>query len=114
MENKQIAHILLETAKLMEIAGEDFRPVSAYRNGASSVEGYPERVEDILKDPERKVTEIPGIGDKLAVALREICDHGSCERRDLLLKKFPPAALDSSKSKASDRRASRCCSSIIK
>ena len=94
MENKEIAHILLETAKLMEIAGEDFRPVSAYRNGASSVEGYPERVEDILKDPERKVTEIPGIGDKLAVALREICDHGSCERRDLMLKKFPPAALE--------------------
>jgi DNA polymerase (family 10) len=94
MENKEIARILQETADLMEIAGEDSFRIRSYRNGATSIEGYPERVEDILKDPARKVTDIPGIGKGLAVVLQEICDHGSCERRDLLLAKFPPTALE--------------------
>ena len=94
MENKEIARILWETADLMEIAGEDSRPVRAYRNGSTAVEGYPERVEDILQDPARSVTEIPGIGAKLAVALAEIVERRSCERRDLLLQKFPPTALE--------------------
>ena len=94
MENKEIARILQETADLMEIAAEDSFRIRSYRNGATSIEGYPERVADILKDPERKVTDIPGIGKGLAVVLQEICDHGSCERRDLLLAKFPPTALE--------------------
>ena len=94
MENKEIARVLWETADLMEIAGEDSFRIRSYRNGATAIDGYPERVEDILKDPERNVTDIPGIGKGLAVVLQEIVDHRSCERRDLLLKKFPPGALE--------------------
>src|SRR5215469_4054781 len=78
----------------MEIAGEDSFRIRSYRNGATAVEGHPERVEDILRDPERKVTDIPGIGKGLATVLGEIIGTGSCERRDLLLQKFPPGALD--------------------
>ncbi len=78
----------------MEIAGEDSFRIRSYRNGATAVEGYPERIEDILRDPQRKVTDIPGIGKGLAGVLAEIADHGSCERRDLLLEKFPPTALE--------------------
>ncbi|HLY16644.1 MAG TPA: DNA polymerase/3'-5' exonuclease PolX [Bryobacteraceae bacterium] len=94
MENKEIARILSETADLMEIAGEDSFRIRSYRNGATAIEGHPERVEDILKNPERKVTDIPGIGKGLAIVLQEIVDHRSCERRDALLKKFPPGALE--------------------
>src|SRR5579862_7987755 len=94
MENKEIARVLAETADLMEIAGEDSFRIRSYRNGAVAVEGYPERVADILKDPDRKVTDIPGIGKGLATVLKEIEDHGSCERRDVLLQKYPPAALE--------------------
>jgi DNA polymerase (family 10) len=94
MENKEIARILGETADLMEIAGEDSFRIRSYRNGATAVEGHPERIEDILKDPERKVTDIPGIGKGLAFVLVEIVARNSCERRDLLLQKFPPAALE--------------------
>ena len=94
MENKEIARILFETADLMEIAGEDSFRIRSYRNGATAVEGHPERIEDILRNPERKVTDIPGIGKGLAVVLVEIVGHGSCERRDLLLQKFPPGALE--------------------
>jgi DNA polymerase (family 10) len=94
MDNKEIARVLWETADLMEIAGEDSFRIRSYRNGSTTIEGYPERVIDILRDPNRKITEIPGIGKGLAGVLQEIVERGSCERRDLLLQKFPPAALE--------------------
>ena len=91
MENREIARVLWETADLMEIAGEDSFRIRSYRNGATAIDGYPERVIDILRDPNRKITEIPGIGKGLAAVLQEIVDRGSCERRDELLQKFPAA-----------------------
>jgi DNA polymerase (family 10) len=94
LENQEIARVLWETADLMEIAGEDSFRIRSYRNGATAVEGYPERIADILRDPNRNVTEIPGIGKGLAHVLAEIVERGSCERRDLLLQKFPPTALE--------------------
>jgi DNA polymerase (family 10) len=94
MENREIARVLWETADLMEIAGEDSFRIRSYRNGATAIEGIPERVIDILRNPERKITEIPGIGKGLAMVVQEIIDRGSCERRDALLQKFPPASLE--------------------
>lgn len=86
--------MLWETADLMEIAAEDGFRIRSYRNGATAVEGHPERIADILRDPERKVTDIPGIGKGLAMVLSEIVASGSCERRETLLQKFPPSALE--------------------
>jgi DNA polymerase (family X) len=94
VENREIARVLWETADLMEIAGEDSFRIRSYRNGATAVEGHPERIRDILSDSERKVTDIPGIGKGLAAVLAEIVARGSCERRDLLLEKFPTTALE--------------------
>ncbi len=94
MENREIARVLSETADLMEIAGEDSFRIRSYRNGATAIDGYPERITDILRDPNRKITEIPGIGKGLAAVLQEIVDRGSCDRRDELLKKFPAASLE--------------------
>ncbi|MFN7998056.1 MAG: helix-hairpin-helix domain-containing protein [Bryobacteraceae bacterium] len=101
MENKEIARLLWETADLMEIAGEDSFRIRSYRNGATAIEGHPERIQDILKDPERKVTDIPGIGKGLASVLVDLVRLTSCERRDLLLQKFPPGALEFLKIQAS-------------
>jgi DNA polymerase (family 10) len=78
----------------MEIAGEDGFRIRSYRNGASAIEGYPERISDILADPDRKVTDIPGIGKGLAAILKEIEAHGTFDKRDELLAKFPACALD--------------------
>ncbi len=86
--------MLAETADLMEIAAEDSFRIRSYRNGASAVESNPDRIEDILRDPARKVTDIPGIGKGLAAVLEQIVATGSCDRRDQLLEKFPPTALE--------------------
>ncbi len=94
MENREIARLLWETADLMEIAGEDSFRIRSYRNAASVVEGYPDPVAAILKDPEKKVTDIPGIGKGIAAVLAEIEERGSFERRDEMLSKYPPTALE--------------------
>jgi hypothetical protein len=74
MENREFARVLAETADLMEIAGEDGFRIRSYRNAASAIEGYPERVDDILANPERKVTEIPGVGKGIAGVLEELAE----------------------------------------
>jgi DNA polymerase (family 10) len=94
LENRDFSRILYETADLMEIAGEDGFRIRSYRNGASAIEGYPERISDILANPERKITDVPGIGKGLAAVLQQVEAQGSCDKRDELLLKFPPAALE--------------------
>ena len=47
MENKEIAGLLSETADLMEVAGEDGFRIRSYRNAASAILSYPERIADI-------------------------------------------------------------------
>ncbi len=94
MENKQIARMLSETADLMEIGAEDGFRIRSYRNAAAAIEGYPERIADILLDPERKVTDIAGIGKGIAAILVEISQRGSFERRDEMLARYPASALE--------------------
>jgi DNA polymerase (family 10) len=94
MENREIARLLAETADLMEIAAEDSFRIRSYRNAASAIENWPERVADMLVNPERKVTQIPGIGKGMEAALKEIAARGSFERRDQMLTKYPPTALE--------------------
>ena len=94
MENREIARILNETADLMEIAGNDGFRIRSYRNAASVLETYPEKIEDIVSNPERKVTEIPGVGKGIALALQDIVEHGSFPVRDKLLETFPIGGLE--------------------
>lgn len=94
LENSQLARLLSETADLMEIAGEDPFRIRSYRNAAAAIQGTPERVVDLLNDPERKVTGIPGIGKGIAAIIAEIAERGSFERRDQMLERYPPTALE--------------------
>ena len=94
MENREIARLLSETADLMEIADENPFSVRSYRNAASVIESYPEPIAAILRDPEKKVTEIAGIGKGISTVLEEIEKRGSFERREQLLERYPPTALE--------------------
>ncbi|HEY7339197.1 MAG TPA: DNA polymerase/3'-5' exonuclease PolX [Bryobacteraceae bacterium] len=94
MENREIARLLAETADLMEIADEDSFRIRSYRNAAAAIESYPESVSAILKNPEKKVTDIPGIGKGIAAVLQEIEQKGTFERRDQMLELYPPTALE--------------------
>ncbi len=94
MENKEIARLLQETSDLMEVAGEDGFRIRSYRNAASAILSHPERVADVICNPDKKVTDIPGIGKGLAAILTEICQRGSFERRDEMLARYPASALE--------------------
>ena len=85
MENREIACLLAETADLMEIAAEDGFRIRSYRNAAGVVEGYPESVAAIARNPERKLTDIPGIGKGIAAVILELLERGSFAKRDELL-----------------------------
>lgn len=92
--NQHIAQLLTETADLMEIAQEDGFRIRSYRNAAAAIEGHPEQMADILRDPARKLTDIKGIGKGIAFVIGEILERGSFERRDEMLTRYPPTALE--------------------
>jgi DNA polymerase (family X) len=94
MENREIATRLAETADLMEIAAEDGFRIRSYRNAAGIIEAYPERIEDIARNPERKLTEVAGIGKSIESVVRELLARGSFGKRDELLEKYPAGCLE--------------------
>ena len=94
INNKRIASVLNETADLMEIADMDGFRIRSYRNAALVIESHPESIEEIVRDPEKDVTEIRGIGKGIKAVLEELLERGSFERRDELLKLYPPTALE--------------------
>ena len=94
MENRAIARLISETADLMEISAEDSFRIRSYRTAAGVIEGYPEQMASILKDPAKKLTDIAGIGKGIAAIIEELEQRGSFERRDEMLGKYPAGLLE--------------------
>jgi DNA polymerase (family 10) len=97
MENHEIAAVFEEIASLMRIVQDDpkwqFKAV-AYERAKRSVESYPERLEDLARDPNRKLTEVPGVGGDLASKIHELLNTGQCQYHQDQLKKIPRTLLD--------------------
>ena len=93
MENKRIAGILRETARLLEIDGAIIGRYRSYEKAAELIDGLPESVEAMIATPE-KLTELPGIGDRMVEHLKEIVETGDYSLRKKLLKKYPETILD--------------------
>jgi len=93
MDNKQIAHILRDTAQLLEIDGAIIGRYRSYEKAAELIESLPQSIEQLVKEPE-KLKELPGIGDRMVEHLQEIVKTGDYSLRKKLLKKFPATILD--------------------
>ena len=97
MENHEIASVFEEIASLMRIVQDDpkwqFKAV-AYERAKRSIESYPERLEDMAHDPNRKLTEVPGVGADLASKIYELLNTGQCQYHQDQLKKIPRTLLD--------------------
>jgi DNA polymerase (family 10) len=93
MDNKTVARILRETAELLQIDGAIIGRYRSYEKTAELIGGMHESIEQIAQDP-AKLTELPGIGDRMAEHLLEILKTGDYSLRAKLLKKFPPTLLD--------------------
>ncbi len=93
MENRQVAKILRETAQLLEIDGAMIGRYRSYEKVAELLESMHERIEEIAKD-EKKLTDLPGIGDSMAEHIREVLATGDYTLRQKLLKKYPATILE--------------------
>ena len=93
MENREVAKILRETAQLLEIDGAIIGRYRSYEKAAELLYNIHERIEDLAKD-EKKLRELPGIGENMAEHIREILKTGDYSLRRKLLKKYPPTLLD--------------------
>ena len=97
MENRDIAAVFEEISNLMKIIQDDPKwtfKSAAYDRAKRSVESYPERLEDIARAPNRKLTEIPGVGEDLANKIKELIETGHSQYHQEQLKKIPRTLLD--------------------
>ncbi|HXH68658.1 MAG TPA: PHP domain-containing protein [Candidatus Limnocylindrales bacterium] len=92
MDNKQIARILRETASLLQIDGAIIGRYRSYEKAGELIDSLPESVAQLVKTPE-KLTELPGIGDRMVEHLEEIVKTGDYSLRKKLLKKYPETIL---------------------
>ena len=91
LRNDQIAGVFDEIADMLELGGENFFRVRAYRNAARAVRDYPEQVAAL---PPEKLGGIPGIGTDLAQKIVTLADTGDLPMRIELRRTFPAGLLD--------------------
>jgi DNA polymerase (family 10) len=97
MENREIAAVFEEISNLMKIVQDDPKwtfKAAAYDRAKRSIESYPERLEDIARDPKRKLTDIPGVGADLAKKIAELVETGQSSYHQEQLAKIPRSLLD--------------------
>jgi DNA polymerase (family 10) len=88
MTNAEIAGILRDHADLLEIAGESSFRLAAYRRAADSVQAH---TRALAEEPD--LTSLPGVGQGIAGALREILDTGRYSAFELLQEQIPGSLL---------------------
>jgi DNA polymerase (family 10) len=93
MNNVRIAEVFELIADLLEFRGENQFRVRAYRNGARTVRDYPEQMQSIVADPERKLTDIDGIGKDLADKIQTLCAGGKLPMLEELQAQVPQSVL---------------------
>jgi DNA polymerase (family 10) len=96
MENREIAAVFEEISNLMKIVQDDPKwtfKAAAYDRAKRTIEGLPERLEDIARDPSRKLTDIPGIGEDLAKKITELVETGKSKYHQEQLGKVPASLL---------------------
>lgn len=93
IDNRAIAHLLAETADLLEIGNGDPFRIRSYRRAAEAVENSTEQLGKLSGDPKRLLA-IPGIGKGMAANIAEIEARGSLPLRDELLTRYRASMLE--------------------
>jgi DNA polymerase (family X) len=91
MHNQEIARVLDEIADLLEIQGENFFRVRAYRNAARSIRDHPVQLTELAPE---QLREVPGIGADLADKLTTLMRTGELPLHKELTQKVPHGLLE--------------------
>ena len=94
MDNPLIADAFEQVADLLEFQGANAFRIRAYRNGGRTIRDLPEPVASIIDDPDRKLTDISGIGKDLAEKCAALVETGRLPMLDELLAQIPESVLD--------------------
>jgi len=89
MTNLEIAELLRRVAAAYQILGENRFRIIAYERAADSIEHLTSELKDYWDD--KKLQEIPGVGETLAGHLDELFRTGHSKHFDSVMKKLPQA-----------------------
>lgn len=88
----QISRTLREIALLLQVRGENAFKSRAYDIAAERILGLPDDLNQLVA--EERLTEIPGIGPKIAETIKELVQTGKSSHHQKLLEQFGPGALE--------------------
>ncbi len=91
MRNDEIARVLQEIADMLEMTGENFFRVRAYRNAARTVQDYPAALSGLSRE---QIDALPGIGADLAEKIATLAAGGEVPLHARLKKTFPAGLLE--------------------
>ena len=92
--NARVAEILDEVGDLLEISGDSFFRIRAYHNAARVVRDLSTPLVAIDADPDRRLSDIPGVGKDLAAKIKTILDSGDLPLRLELESRIPVGLMD--------------------
>jgi len=92
VRNADVAAMLNRVADLLEIKGENFFKIRAYREAVRQLDNLTTEVEDLIKDGRLK--DIPGIGEAMEKKIVEFVTSGQLEVLTRLESEVPPALLE--------------------
>jgi DNA polymerase (family 10) len=91
MQNAEIAKYLAEIADMMELVGENFFHVRAYRNAARAVLDYPGNFSKLTF---KQMEDVPGIGKGISSKLDTLIKTGALTLHQELREKVPPGMME--------------------
>lgn len=92
MRNFEVAFIFSDIADMLEIKGENFFKVRAYKKAAHVIMNLPQELEEIMQHS--PLESIEGIGKALADKIREISMTGTCRYYEELKKEMPRSVVE--------------------
>jgi DNA polymerase (family X) len=92
VSNADVAAMLNRVADLLEIRGENFFKIRAYREAVRQLDNLTTEIEDLIK--QGRLKEVPGIGEAIEKKIVEYVTTGQLEFLTRLEAEVPPALLE--------------------
>lgn len=94
MDNKTIAGIFAEIGDILDIKGEDFFRINAYRKGALIISSLPYDLRDMVENNPSEIAKISGVGEGLRDKIVELVQTGKCKEYEKIKKTVPSGLVE--------------------
>ena len=91
MDNATVADILNRIAEMLEIKGENPFKVRAYQKAALTIGALTKDIKEVVESGE--ISNLPGIGESIALKIKELVNTGRLQYYEELEKEIPPELL---------------------